>query len=346
MVIVDSGRITAAEPGSGPVPDRTLVPGFIDLQLNGLDDIDVAEADRAGWERLDQLLLASGVTTWCPTLVTAPIDAYERRLAAVADAAARLPSGRPHIVGVHLEGPFLGGRPGAHPVELLRPIDLDWLAELPPIVRLVTLAPELASAPEAVRLLVARGVAVSLGHTAADPAQVAAATDAGARLVTHLFNGMPPLHHRDPGVAGAALLDDRLTTCLIADLIHVHPTALALAFRAKPPGRVALVTDAVAWRSPENAHQPVRVADGPARLADGTLAGSTLTMDEAVANTVCAAGVPLADAVRAASATPAAALGLADRGRLAPGCRADIVALDPELTVEATWVAGELVYER
>jgi N-acetylglucosamine-6-phosphate deacetylase len=342
VVVVEDGRIAAVEPVSPPVPERTLAPGFVDLQVNGLDDVDVAEAGER-WPRLDRLLAAGGVTTWCPTLVTAPLDAYPGRLEAVAAAADRPGGGRPDVSGVHLEGPFLGGRPGAHPVHLLRPLDFDWLAGLPDVVRLLTLAPELDGAPEAVRLLRRKGVAVSLGHSAATPAQVDACVEAGATLVTHVFNGMPPLHHRDPGLAGAALLDDRLTACVIGDGVHVAPAAVALVFRCKPAGRVALVSDAIAWRAREHAGAAVALVDGAARLADGTLAGSAITLDAAV-RTAVAGGVPLADALVAASATPADALGCTDRGRLAPGARADLVALGPDLHVQATWVAGEQVH--
>ena len=342
VVELDGDRIRAVSPTTGAVPDRTLVPGYVDLQVNGHDDVDVATADGADWDRLDDLLVRQGVTTWCPTLVTAPLDRYASALERVAAAAART-GPRPHIAGAHLEGPFLGGRPGAHPTELLLPLDSAWLDGLPPIVRLVTLAPELDGAPDVVAALRARGITVSLGHTAADLDQVRAAVDAGATVVTHLFNGMPPLHHRQPGMVGAALTDDRLTACLIPDLVHVHPTAMALAFRAKPPGRVALVTDAIAWRGAPIAGRSV-AHDGLApRLADGTLAGSSLTMDRGVANVVTEAGVDLAEAVRAASTTPADVLGLTDRGRLVAGCRADVVALGPDLRAEATWIGGAQV---
>lgn len=341
-VVLDGGRVTGVEPVTGTVPDRTLAPGFVDLQVNGLDDVDVADAG-GRWPRLDALLAAGGVTTWCPTLVTAPLDDYPDRLTAIAAAADRSAAGRPAIAGAHLEGPFLGGRPGAHPVDLLRPLDLDWLAALPEVVRLVTLAPELAGAPDAVRLLRRKGVAVSLGHSAATPGQVGACVEAGATLVTHLFNGMPPLHHRDPGLAGTALLDDRLTACVIGDGVHVAPAAVALAFRCKPAGRVALVSDAIAWRRPVHAGAAVTLVDGAARLADGTLAGSAVTLDAAV-RTAVAGGVALADALVAASATPAGAIGCTDRGRLVPGARADLVALDPDLAVAGTWVAGEQVH--
>jgi len=332
-VVTDGERIVAVEPVRA-APDRLLVPGFVDLQVNGFDDLDVAAAD-TDWDRLEDRLHATGVTTWCPTLVTAPLPDLTGRLD-------RIPA-RPSIAGVHVEGPFLGGRPGAHPTDQLLPIDLEWLAALPPKVRLVTLAPELEGAVEATRLLTRNGILVSLGHSSATIEQVRACTDAGAALVTHLFNGMPPLHHREPGLVGATLTDDRLVAGLIADLVHVHPTAIQVAFRAKP-GRIALVTDAVAWRRARIGGIEI-THDGEApRLPDGTLAGSSLTMDRAVRNVVHAAGVDLAAAVAAASTTPATVLGLTDRGRLAPGCRADVVAFDADaLAVVGVWASGRQV---
>lgn len=340
-VVVEDGRIVAVDPVSA-APDRTLVPGFVDLQVNGIDDVDCAAARGADWERLDGLLAASGVTSWCPTLVTAPLDAYAEPLDRIAAAAGRA-GPRPRIAGAHLEGPFLA-RPGAHPQHLLQDPDLDWLAALPGIVRLVTLAAERRGAEEAVRLLVGRGVTVSIGHTDATDDQVEAAAAAGATMVTHLFNGMPGLHHRRPGPVGVGLVDDRLTACLIADLVHVHPRVLALAFRAKPTGRVALVTDAVAWRAARVGRVEIQHDGAAPRLTDGTLAGSSLTMDAAVRNVVAEAGVPIVDAVRAASTSPAALLGLRDRGRIEPGAVADVVALGPDLDVRSTWVGGEEVH--
>lgn len=329
-VVVDGGVITSIDPVAG-APDRTLAPGFVDLQVNGVDDIDVASARDGDWERVDELLHATGVTTWCPTLVTAPLADMRARLE-------RVPA-RPSIAGVHLEGPFLGGRPGAHPRDLLVPIDLEWLDALPRGVRVVTIAPELDGACDAVRSLVARGVTVSLGHSAATLEQVRACVDAGARMVTHLFNGMPSLHHREPGIVGAALTDDRVVAGLIADLVHVHPVAIDVAFRAKP-GRIALVTDAVAWRGARIGRIEI-THDGTApRLPDGTLAGSSLTMDAAVRNVVGEANVPLDVALTAASTTPAELVGLHDRGRIEVGRRADLVALDADLRVAAVWAAG------
>ncbi|MCB1015827.1 MAG: amidohydrolase family protein [Acidimicrobiales bacterium] len=342
-VVVEDGRIVAIGPATGPVPDRVLVPGLVDLQVNGHDDVDVATADGSDWERLDRLLVAQGVTTWCPTLVTAPLESYAGPLARLAAATAR-PGPRPAIAGVHLEGPFLGGRPGAHPVDHVRPVDAGWLAALPPHVRLVTLAPDAPGALAAIGPLAERGVLVSLGHSAASYEETRAATAAGARLVTHCFNATGALHQRAPGLLGAALSDDRLAVSVIADLAHVHPALLALAFRAKGRDGVALVTDAVAWRSGRIGELTVAAGpDGVPRRPDGTLAGSALTLDRAVRNVVTAAGVDLADGVRAASTTPARLLGLTDRGELRPGARADLVALGPTLEVEATWIDGEQV---
>lgn len=344
LIVDGEGRIAELRPATGPVPDRSLVPGFVDLQVNGHDDVDVAEAHGTDWDRLDGLLVAQGVTTWCPTLVTAPLDAYAAPLARIAAAAER-GGARPTIAGAHLEGPFLGGRPGAHPVEHVRPVDATWLAGVPEVVRLVTLGPEVVGAVEATRALAARDVLVSLGHSAATYEQTEAATEAGARLVTHAFNATGELHQRAPGLLGAALSDDRLALSLIADLAHVHPALLRLAFRAKGADRVVLVTDAVAWRAGRVGAVEVRAgADGVPRRSDGTLAGSALTMDQAVRNVVAAAGVDPADALVAAATTPAGLLGLDDRGELVPGRRADVVALSPTLEVLSTWVAGMRVH--
>ncbi|HEX7165426.1 MAG TPA: N-acetylglucosamine-6-phosphate deacetylase [Acidimicrobiales bacterium] len=345
-VVVDAGTVVAVRPvpdgARASVPDRILCPGFVDLQVNGMDDVDCAAArSDADWARIGDLLSSSGVTSWCPTLVTAPLDAYPARIARVREAMARqlapatAPTLVPSILGVHLEGPFLGGAPGAHPREWLAPIDLDWLRALPlgDVVRVVTLSPELAGATDAIALLASRGVLVSVGHSTATYEQAGAAADAGARLVTHLFNGMGPLHHRAPGLVGAALSDDRLAPSLIADGVHVHPAALRAAARAKGSGGWVLVTDAVAWRSWRLAGREVTVRDGGPRLPDGTLAGSSLTMDAALRRMVHECGIPLPDAVAAASTTPARLVGAADRGALAAGRRADVVTLSPDLDV-------------
>jgi N-acetylglucosamine-6-phosphate deacetylase len=344
-IAIDGGLIV--EVGLGPAPggavdagSALVAPGFIDLQVNGVDDVDFVSTDVDGWRRAGRAQLEQGVTSYCPTLVTAPLDEYPPALERVRAARAVAEhQSLPSILGAHLEGPFLGGAPGAHPVALVRPADCEWLRAVlgafPGVVAIVTLAPEADPGFAATRLLDEHGVSVALGHSTATYETARAAADAGARLVTHLFNGMGPLHHRRPGLAGAALDDERLTPTLIADLVHAHPAALRLAIRYKD--NVGLVTDRVATTR-------LRVTEhGAALLPDGTLAGSTLSMARAVQNTV-ALGVPVERAVEMAATIPADALGVTDRGRIAPGMRADLVALDPSsLVVRAVWLGGEPV---
>ena len=339
VVDADAGTIVAVEPAPGTTPDRVIAPGFVDLQVNGIDDVDCARADGADWDRLDALLLAQGVTTWCPTLVTTALDRYQAPLDRVAAAMARAIAPRPTIAGVHLEGPFLGGAPGAHPRQHIIPIDLDWLRALPGHVAMVTLGPEQPLTADATRLLVERGVLVSVGHTTATHEQVDAAFAVGARMATHLFNAMTGLHHRTPGVAAAVLTHRDACASLIADGVHVAPQMLALAAALLGPDRTILVTDAVAWRAGTAGSIGLELRDGAPRLPDGTLSGSALTMDVAV-RTCVDAGIDLAHALRAASTVPSRVLGLRDRGRIEPGCRADLVVLGPDLTVDQVLVAG------
>jgi N-acetylglucosamine-6-phosphate deacetylase len=341
---IEHDRIAEVGSGARPGPEESLgdvllAPGFVDLQINGIDEIDFAATDAdviAALERITD----SGCTTCVPTLVTAPIAAYDAMLDQIARARVDPNAGdRCTVAGVHLEGPFLGGAPGAHPIELIRPVDMAaleaWVDRHRDLIRIVTIAPEADPEFVATRWLAARGIVVAVGHTSADYGTATSMIDAGATLVTHLFNGMTPFHHRDPGTPGAALRDDRVTASLIVDGVHVHPAAAAIAAAAKRS--VALITDAVATRGVEVG------ADGAARLADGTLAGSTLTMDAAVRNIV-EFGVDVSRAIRMASTIPAAVLGLSDRGVLAPGRRADLVALDrTTLQVRGVWIAGARV---
>jgi N-acetylglucosamine-6-phosphate deacetylase len=335
--IVEVGR-HAPPSGADDWADAILAPAYLDLQVNGVDDVDFATADRAGWDRAARTLAGHGVGAYLATLVSAPLDTYDaalQRLEAVMVAG----TGAAVAVGAHLEGPFLGDAPGAHPPELLRPVDLAWLDALldahPDVVRMVTLAPEADPGGRGVARLADRGVLVALGHSRASDGEARAAASAGARVVTHVFNGMGPLHHREPGLAGAALDDERLTPTLIADLVHVHPTVVRLVFAASRT--VAIVSDAVAVGG------DVRPVDGAARLPDGRLAGATVLLDQAVANVV-RLGVPVERVVAAASTVPAALLGLVDRGRLVAGARADVVALEPGTArLLGVWVGGERV---
>lgn len=338
-VHVADGLIARIETLPSTESDLLLCPGFVDLQVNGIDDVDVSTADGDQWHRLDQLLVAQGVTTWCPTLVTMPLDRYQRPLDRIASAMVRPAEGRPDIVGVHLEGPFLGDAPGAHRREHIVAIDLDWIRSLPRQVRLMTLAAEQTLATEATRLLTSSGRVVAIGHTRCSESEFDAVVAAGARLVTHVFNGMSGVHHREPGVATFALTHPDVCGSLIADGVHVHPRALHLAASALGPSRTVLVTDSVAWRAGTVGPIGMQMRDGAPRLPDGTLAGSAVTMDTAV-RVLVAAGVDLRHALRAASTVPASVLGLHDRGEVIVGRRADLVALSPDLRVDQTWVAG------
>lgn len=357
VVLVEGGLIKEV----GPLEDRStepefevIAPGFCDLQVNGIGTIDVAAAAGEDWDALGEALLAQGVTTWCPTLVTAPALETASACERAAEAMTKVRPGHPEIAGVHLEGPFITVI-GAHRREyVIGRIEPSWVESLNQVVRIVTLAPEVPGAERAIPMLREKGILVSLGHSACDSDQAHAAISAGARLVTHLGNASGPFHQRAPGLLGAALADDRVAVSLIADLEHVHADFLRLAFKAKSPGSVVLVTDAVAALA--GTVGPVALTGGSeegsaARLSDGTLAGSSLAMDAAVNNVVANVGIGIDRAVEAASTTPSRLLGLDDRGSISVGRRADLVALRrtdataparPRLQVEAVWVGGHL----
>jgi N-acetylglucosamine-6-phosphate deacetylase len=318
--------------------EPTTVPGFVDLQINGVADVDFSRADGDDWARAGRILIGAGVTGYLATICSMPLDRYDDALARIAAARRAAGPGEAEILGVHLEGPFLGGALGAHPLEMVRPMDVGWLAGLldrhPGLVRLVTLAPEADPDGAGIRMLAARGVLVALGHTACTYDDAVAAAAAGARLTTHLFNGMGPLHQRAPGIIGAAL-DPRvaLTPTLIGDLVHVHGALVATVFAA---GRPILVSDAVATGVPYF-DADVTAASGAAYLPNGTLTGAVSLLDAAVRNVV-GLGVARTAAIVAASIRPAAFLGL----EAPPGT----VELDPDLHVVAVSRDGRTVYRR
>jgi N-acetylglucosamine-6-phosphate deacetylase len=297
----------------------------------------------------------TGVTALLPTFVTAPPGALGAALRAASALLPALPTRAARVLGVHAEGPFLSpARKGAHHEAWITdptPAAVDELLEAGQgVLRLVTLAPERDGALAAIDRLTEAGVLVSVGHSDATARQVAAAADHGARMVTHLFNAQRPLHHREPGVVGQALTDQRLTSGLITDLHHVSPQACVVAFQTAP-GRICAVTDAAACAGmPPGRYllggEPIELPAGdgePPVRDDGTLAGSALRMDVGVANLV-AAGIGLAEAVAAASRVPADLIGRPDLGRIAPGAAADLTWLGDDLRTRATWIGGELVY--
>ncbi len=369
-LICEGGAIT--EVGSGPPPGRPdielrtgfLLPGLVDLQVNGYFGVELGDAEPAGWAEVVRRLPETGTTAFLPTFITSPVVDLVAALSATAGFARDLPgngragagsAGGARVLGVHLEGPFIAAsRRGAHNPAWIIPPDEATIGRLlgagSGLVRVVTLAPEIDGGMAAIDQFTSSGVLVSVGHSDATAAQVAAAATAGARMVTHLFNGQRPLHHREPGVVGQALIDTRLTSGLIADMHHVVGPVASLAFRAAP-GRIILVTDAAASAGMVQGRyvlggEPIELADAdgtPPVRADGTLAGSALRMDAAIANMV-KVGVGLPAAVTAATRIPADLIGRADLGRIAPGAAADLVWLTDDLRTAATWVAGRQVY--
>ena len=338
-VEVANGRVVAV--GLAGRGRGLAAPGFVDLHVHGFGGVDFASADADGYRRAGAALLEGGVTAFRPTFVTAP----EEELVASIRSVPRAEVG-PRVLGCHLEGPFLApGRLGMHPAGARRDPDLALLERLlgaGPVAH-VTLAPEREGALDLVDALVRRGVVAACGHTDATAAQARAAFDRGATHVTHLFNAMRPFHHREPGLAGAALAHDGVTVELILDGHHVAPQAAQLALRAAA-GRVALVTDAMAaagvgdgdWRM---GSVEVEVRDGVVRRRDGVLAGSVLSMLDAVRNLV-ALGAPLEQALDAAARVPARAGRVSGAGSLVPGSLADVVVLDDALEVVRVLVGG------
>ena len=357
-VLLSAGRVQAVvEAGDARVRDAarvdlaggSLLPGFIDAQVNGgggvlLNNTPTVEGIRA----IAAAHRRHGTTGLLPTLISDRADTMREAIGAVRDAIAR---GVPGVLGIHLEGPYLAAeRKGTHDASVFRVPDageLELVTSLSGGVTLVTLAPERVP-PDAIRALVARGAIVAAGHTAASHAQVRAGLEAGVRGFTHLYNAMSPLTAREPGVVGAAL-EDRDSWCgLIVDGVHVHPASLRVALAAKPRGKLFLVTDAMPMVGADRPSfelygETITAVDGVVRNAAGALAGSALDMASAVRNCVRLLDLPLAEAARMASRYPAEFLGLAaTRGRIAAGMDADLVLLDDALEVRATWIGGDM----
>jgi len=360
---VGPGDPPAAGGDTGPVVDvgeGSVVAGFFDVHVHGGDGAQVngdsIDEVVASVERIARFHARHGTTSMLATTVS---DSPERLLTTVAGVAEVMRAGvagGATVRGIHLEGPWIArAKMGAQDPWALRPPDVDELAGLVAAaeggIRMVTVAPELPGSRRLITAACRAGIVVAIGHTDADFATTVGAIEAGARHATHLFNAMAPPHHRRPGAVTALLLDERVTFELIADLEHVHPAVMALTARSNP-GRLVVVTDAVPAAGLEPGtyqlgHLEVSVEASRVTLAGdpATLAGSLLTMEQAVRNLVIGAGMPLLDALEAAASTPALAAGIDDIGELSPGRPADFVVLDLDLGVMATVVAGRPVFD-
>ena len=335
-------------------PDGFVVPGFVDLQVNGAFGVDVATATVDELLDLSRQLAAVGTTSFLPTVITGSHEDTIRAIGTIRQASEQ-PSQGAEILGMHLEGPFISEeKRGTHPARYVRKPSLaeteSFLEESGGRLRMLTLAPEAEHAEEVIRLLSSRGVAVSIGHTSASFDQTIAAIDAGAVMATHTLNAMSALHHRVPGVVGAVLADGRIHAGAIADGIHLHPSVVRLIYLAKGPHRFVLVTDSMAAAGLGDGvfrlGQSVRVTvlEGKAVDQDGTLAGSTLTMCDAVRKAVAFTGASLARMISSASLVPARVLSVSDRkGEIAPGRYADFVVLSEELVPTAVVARGRIV---
>ncbi|QKV70160.1 N-acetylglucosamine-6-phosphate deacetylase [Streptomyces harbinensis] len=341
---------TQTRDNGGDVLDLTghwIVPGFIDIHVHGGGGASFSAGTAEEALTAIDTHRRHGTTTLLASTVTGTLDDLARQASALSELVEQ-----GDLAGLHFEGPFISpGRCGAHDPALLRAPEPGAVRRLLDAARgtarMMTLAPELPGGIEAVRLLTERGAIAAVGHTDAPYDTVRAAVEAGARAATHLFNAMPALGHRAPGPVAALLEDERVTVELINDGTHLHPAALRLALRAAGPDRVAFITDAMGAAGMGDGSYPlgplrVEVTGGVARLPDGTIAGSTLTLDRALRRAVTVDGLPIEDAVRALSTTPARLLGLADRtGSLEAGKDADLVVLDAAFTVTGVMRRGE-----
>jgi N-acetylglucosamine-6-phosphate deacetylase len=373
-VVLDAGRIVEVVDRQRPsdaraerhdLHDHLIVPGFIDVHIHGVDGVDTLDS-REAVRLIAARLPRYGVAAFCPTSLACGPDALGRMLGGVRDARTSPAPGSARVLPAHLESNFINPEyAGAQPVDCLRrppsaasnPIGFsadEIVAEIDrarPDVGIVTLAPELEGGLDLIRRLVAAGHRVSLGHSGATFDEARAGIDAGARHATHLFNRMPPLSHRAPGLAGAVLDADEVAAELICDCVHVHPAAMRFAIAAKGASRVMAITDATAGAGlPPGARATIGgraiTVRETAYLDDGTIAGSVLTMDRAFERLVGRVGLSPIDAALLCATTPARELGLHGHGVIAAGAAADLTVLDRTYKVAQTWIDGVLVYDR
>jgi len=367
-IIVEKGRIkeivnreelsTATLTGAEVIEakDKFITPGYIDIHVHGGGGSDVMDGD---YEAINQIAITHshfGTTSFLPTTMTMNKDKIIRSLRSICEAVKKGTAGA-EILGIHMEGPYINSeKKGAQREEDIKKVSLEEFLEFNQasgnLIRLVTIAPEMPGAIDFIKYLDKQKIIISVGHSNATYAQVQAGIQAGLSHVTHTFNAMRGLHHREPGVVGAALTSPELTVEVIADGIHIHPVVIKILIKARENEKIVLITDAMrAAGLKEGTYdlggQEVTVNKGQARLKDGTLAGSVLTMDKAVKNMVSKVGVSLAKVIQMASFNPAKSIGIDDKkGSLEPGKDADIVILNKNLETELTIVAGKIVYRR
>ncbi len=329
-----------------------LSPGFIDIHFHGVAGFDTMDASQEALLHIRESLPESGVTSFLPTTISMPIEDLIRSLEAIRIAMRKERTGSTgaRILGCHLEGPFINKKyNGAHAEENIILPDLELIKNFIDIIKIVTLAPELEGAEELISFLRAKGIICSAGHSGATYEEMLKALRSGISHITHLFNAMPGLHHRDPGIIGTALTTD-ISIELIADLIHIHPAVLQLVLQAKDLNQIILVTDQMRAGTLEDGEyefggQPVIVKEGIARLADGSLAGSRLTLDQAVRNISRISSLPLYKIINMVTYNPARLLGLDDElGWIRAGNRADFVLLDKGLKVKSVFKDGLRIY--
>ncbi len=356
-VVLEDGKIAEMHRGVSPdgdlpgtVIDADIIsPGLIDLQVNGGWGRE-ATADPRDIDHISRSMLSTGATAWLPTIVTSAAEAYPPLFESWPG---HDPSAGSMPLGYHLEGPFLAPeKKGAHRLEYIEAADEElftsWLGQ--ESIALVTLAPERDGATERIRRLVDAGVLVSLGHTNATYEEFVAGIDAGARKATHLFNAMTSIHHRAPGAMVATLVDDRVTAGLIPDGVHSHPATVRLALKTKGVDNIVIVSDMMSACGLGPGTYPlgtmeVTVTEDSARLADGTLAGSILTMDQALRNLVSWSDATPGEALHMMTAVPARLIGDTSRGRLVTGARADITAWSADLQPTHTIVGGRMMWQ-
>lgn len=360
-IILENNKIKNIFPGKDErVPrdrlleiiDGWIAPGFIDIHTHGGFGHDAMDSTGNALKEISRFLARHGVTSFMPTTMAGPEDAVWESIENCSNYVP-IPDGA-NILGVHVESPFISSRfRGTQPVEQLRnPSKEEYQAWFDSgILRLVTIAPELPGAMEFIREGRSRGVRFAAGHTNATYEQMLVAIDAGLDQATHIFNGMPSLHHREPGPVGAALADDRIYAQLIPDGIHIHPAVMKIIIRAKGISRTILISDANRGAGmPDGTYSlgsvRVHIKDGIARNDDGGLAGSTVSLDLGIRNVMKAANMKLPEVVPMVTSTPAEAMGIEDhKGHIAPGYDADIVVLDDEGFVKLTMIQGTIVFQ-